>query len=425
MKVMILAGGKGSRLWPLSSDKLPKQFLKIGSNESLLVETVKRLLSFCSKEEIGIVTNSSFASLAKCEIEKHFNFSPIIIEEPISKNTGFAVFYSVMNLLEQGRIVEDEPILFCPSDHHFTQVDELAKCVQYFRENGCRQKLYLFGVKPTRPETGFGYISLGNQVKDNEFEVRRFHEKPSFDSAISYLKKGNTLWNTGIFLVSFRALQSESSHIDKKYYSSLVSKNYTQLPSISFDHLVLEKSKNVHVFSLNMDFKDIGSFDALYSHLEKDQQKNSSLGDVHFVNSSRNLVISDKCRIGLVDVDDLIVANSHDGICITKRGSSQKVSLIRSHFKKSSQLQLSTIDSHPSYQLQKLILLPNSNFQFKACGTTEVKVMCGKEVFIFGKSLALHDVVSCEGLKNIELENKGSEEAILHLFSKQSLLKKS
>ena len=314
MKVIILAGGGGLRLWPLSTSTKPKQFLKLFDGKSCFELAVRRALKFARAKDIVIVTNQAFEKEVK---EQLGGIDCHILFEPCGKNTLGAITFAL------SFVNQDELFLCLCSDHliqgenFFTSV-ELASTLAY-------KNVVLFGQKPDRIESGYGYIHVKRKV------VIKFIEKPNKDVAKELIETGEYLWNTGMFLFSSRVFKNalfehckEHAQLYKQGFETLRAQFHT-LPAISFDYAILEKVKNRKCMQLNDVFwSDVGSFDALYQLFKKDDMQNAIGKNTKVLDANRNLVISDK-QVVLVDCEDLIVIENAGKLLITKRGSSQKV----------------------------------------------------------------------------------------------------
>lgn len=327
MKTVILCGGSGTRLWPISRKSSPKQFAQIFNNESLFEMTLKRNLTI--SDSFAVVVNEVQLPICQKQVPDHLKEKTQFLIEPIGRNTAAAIALAAMDS------VPEEILLVLPSDHMIKNQDlyekTISQAVTFAKEN----KLVTFGINATYPETGFGYIEAdGNQVLS-------FKEKPDLETAKTYLKKGNYFWNSGMFCfkasVFLNELQKYSPEIyeqaKKTFNTSKIQDSIrtfsldqmTLIPSNSIDYAVMEKSKNVNVVPSTFYWSDLGSFDSLYEVLEKDQNNNSMTQNFYPINSKNNLVIGNKKVIATFDVDDLIIVETDDALLIGKKGESQKV----------------------------------------------------------------------------------------------------
>ena len=335
MKTVIMCGGAGTRLWPISKEENPKQFLKIFENESLFEKTIKRNLDLC--DEFIIVVNEKQFPICKeqtLNFDKKFNF----LIEPKARNTAPAI--SLAALFAN----EDDNLLVVPSDHLIFDNDIYKESVSMALEASNQDRLVTFGIKPTYPETGFGYIETEHGLELAQGKVVSFKEKPDLQTATGYLEKGNFLWNSGMFCFKAKAYLKELKEHSSEIYEAIQTTftNNTQnenvisfdkslmekVPSDSIDYAVMERSLNVSVIPSHFRWSDLGSYDSLYDELEKDENKNTKDKNLTQYNSKNNLVISNNKKIALFDIEDLIIVDSEDAILIGKRGSSQNVKKI-------------------------------------------------------------------------------------------------
>jgi len=244
MKALILAGGSGTRLFPLSRKNLPKQFLKIGSEKSFFQQTIERVLKIVNNsEDILIVTNKEYLFHVKNQL-KEINISEKdihIITEPIIRNTAPAITLAVKFLIEKLGTNKSETLLVTPSDHIIFPLSGFIEYINQAQKLAEAGYLVTFGIKPTKPETGYGYIEAGESL-DTGYKVKRFHEKPSLEKAREYLNKGNFYWNSGMFAFTVGSILEEFKQhcediykmIENRTYENLI-ENFYSMPEISID----------------------------------------------------------------------------------------------------------------------------------------------------------------------------------------------
>lgn len=310
MKIVILAGGSGQRLWPVSRKTYPKQFLDFGDGETLLQKTVNRF----PNDEIFIVTSREYAHMISNQPE---NVELII--EPEKKNTGPAIVFAVEELLRKGKVRESDCILIAPSDQFLSPNEVFQEMVVKAEEVAKSGFLVTFGIHPTKPETGYGYIKALDSEKDFKI-VESFREKPSKAVAEQYINEGGYYWNSGIFVFQVGSFLNEV-----KMHAPELLVDFSKRPSISIDNALFEKSKNVAMVPLNVVWSDVGCWDSLYDVLDKDGDLNVKQGNVHAVDTKNSLVIGGKRLIATMGVEDLVVIETEDAVYIGKRGESQKV----------------------------------------------------------------------------------------------------
>ena len=350
LTAVIMAGGSGERFWPLSTPERPKQLLKIFSDKTMIRETVDRILPIIEAENIFIATNIIQAK----EIEKELSDIPKenIIIEPAFKDTAAAIGYSSLiienrfkNRLKDGEKLE---VVVLASDHLIKEEEEFRKVIliasKEAKENGM---IVTLGIKPDKPETGYGYI----EIKDDEIElnsickVKRFREKPSQELAESYLASGKYLWNSGMFIFTtdtifknFEVLMEEHSsvfkEIEKEFKENLTGeelsskvKNYfDKFEKISIDFGIMEYSKNIRVIPVDIGWNDIGSFNAFDEIFEKDENGNVVRGkEIRELDSKNNIVISDDLNISLLGIENLVIVKNSNNLLITKREKIQDI----------------------------------------------------------------------------------------------------
>ncbi len=333
-----MAGGIGSRFWPMSTVQHPKQFLDVlGIGKSLLRMTFERLLHIAPAENIYIVTNANYFSLVKEQLPELSDGQ--ILTEPERKNTAPCITYAAAKI---HAINPNATLVVAPSDHLILKEDKFTEIVNTAISTANKEdRLVTLGIKPTRPDTGYGYIEfvedgdiLPGQVKD----VKHFTEKPNRELAEIFLRSGNYYWNSGIFIWRAKTILSalekfkpELFHLftdeSQKYNTSeeqaYVNASFAACEDISIDFAVMENAKNVDVVLSNFDWSDLGTWGSLYSHLEKDYNGNAVIGDnVHMINSENCIVNLPNNKLALiqglenyiiVEADNmLMILNQHD-----------------------------------------------------------------------------------------------------------------
>lgn len=322
---VILAGGSGSRLWPLSRELYPKQLLNLYSNESLLQSTFERLNRFIPAENIISVTNSKHLSNVKMQLSS-FCENPLIISEPVSKNTAPAIALSVKYIIENSE--NDETVVVVPSDLMIADNEAFQKAVEEALEYVQQGKIVTLGCRPTYPETGYGYI------KSVDGAVQNFVEKPDEKDAIRFMGE-NYFWNSGIFIFKISTLINEMeaycpdiARIIKGVSVSGMTvpfMEFDKMPVISFDYALLEKSKNVAMVELKSDWKDLGSWKSIYDVNPKDNNNNVFIGHVIDEGSKNSLVYSSSKLVATIGLEDTVVIETEDAILACKKDRAQDV----------------------------------------------------------------------------------------------------
>lgn len=334
--VVIMAGGIGSRFWPLSTTKNPKQFLDIlGVGKSLLQITVERFKSICPIENVLIVTNKQYESIVKEQLPDMLDEH--ILLEPQRRNTAPCIAYANYII---GQKCEDANIIVAPSDHLITNEMEFLNVIQEgidFVSNN--QSLLTLGIKPSRPDTGYGYIQYNSGADEQGIikEVKTFTEKPDLDTAKFFLNSGEFLWNSGIFLWNLNSINAGfETHLPEVYQLFDELKNnkresieevYSACPNISIDYGVMEKAKNVFVALSDFGWSDLGTWGSLYENTEKDSEMNSSIsGEIFTYESQNNVIRLPKNKVGIIEgLDNYIIVDSGDSLLICRKSQEQRI----------------------------------------------------------------------------------------------------
>jgi mannose-1-phosphate guanylyltransferase/mannose-6-phosphate isomerase len=329
---LILAGGSGTRLWPLSREELPKQFLNLTNHSSLLQNTVTRSLDFTEPENLFVVAGKSWQALVQHQVRQVTNCShDCVIQEPCGRNTCPAIALGIRYLMDKKGAESDDVVLICPSDHVIDSPDDLSKAVG--SAVGAAKEGYIstFGIVPTGPETGFGYLHAGEINGNGYCELKRFVEKPDLETAKEYVREGNYYWNGGMFVFRIGDMLDalcehapEIGEAAKLGYDHLL-EVFSDLPSISIDYAVMEKLDKAAMIPLDAGWSDVGSWDAVYDISPKEDNNNSVHGDAILLNSSDNLMFSRERLLVGVDLKEMLVVDTPDALFVAPRGSSQKV----------------------------------------------------------------------------------------------------
>jgi len=329
--VLILAGGKGLRLWPLSTDRSPKQFLQLGTKLSLLQRSILRFSRSRQVKSINISTNARYLNLVKDQLKQIKVSFPIrVIVEPGHKGTLAAIAFSVRRMQENHSISSDECILVAPCDQY---IDTSAVLLRYLKQATLltqTDRIVLFGIKPTYPATGYGYIRVGKKYNSFSNYVKSFEEKPSYAVAKSYLQRGY-YWNSGIVMFSPQAFWAQvnchCNDVNAFFKNSIrkITKNFDSLSADSFDCAILEKSENLLICPMRLTWSDIGCWDSVYQIMKKDDSQNVKLGNVVDFETNNCLIFSTKRLVSVIGLRNLLVVEAGDAVFVCKRGESQKV----------------------------------------------------------------------------------------------------
>ncbi|HGA1658989.1 TPA: mannose-1-phosphate guanylyltransferase/mannose-6-phosphate isomerase [Escherichia coli] len=343
---IIMAGGSGTRLWPLSRSLYPKQFLSLINENSLLQETLKRLDGLNCLPPV-IVSNNEHRFIVAEQLRQFGVDDFQIILEPVDRNTAPAVALAALKSLE---LHGDHHMLVLAADHAIQDIEAFHAAVLAAEQESVDNKLVTFGIVPTKPETGYGYIKKGEQVKNSVFKVNSFVEKPDLETAKNYLEQKCYLWNSGMFmfkasvyldeLKKFRpdilaackeSLSSASTDLD---FIRLNSDVFAECPDESIDYAVMEKTQDCVVIPLDADWSDIGSWTSLWEISEKDEHENVSHGDVINYNSRNNYIYSEGSLISTVGVNNLIIVQTKDALLVAQQDNVQDIKKIVEILKK-------------------------------------------------------------------------------------------
>jgi len=333
VKSVILAGGSGTRLWPVSRQQLPKQFLKLDGEKSLLAATISRLSPMIEKEDVWVVTNEAHASgEAFSELEGLHQ-----ILEPCGRNTAPAIALAAALLQRDGN---DPLMLVLPADHLIQDIPSFHRSLNVAMQAAEKGGLVTFGIVPEYPDTGFGYIQTEN-TNSTVLPVKRFTEKPDLKMAESFLEDGHYYWNSGMFVWKTSDILLEIKQYEPGIYGCLmemkslwesgedwqevVRRLFHKMPSISIDYAVLEPSNNVVVVPVSMGWSDVGSWDAVHDISEKDASNNAVNGNVIAIGCENSLFRSESRLIAAVGVENIIAVETPDAILICPKGESQRV----------------------------------------------------------------------------------------------------
>lgn len=332
---IILAGGSGSRLWPLSRELYPKQLFNLDSDKSLLQAAFEHLQTCMLDNNIISITNTKHASNVRMQL-KNLTDSPVILSEPVAKNTAPAIVIASKYIMQKTN--SDPVIVVMPSDLIIKDNEKFIHALKQGEKHALEGYIVTFGVKPDYPETGFGYIK-------GDFKVEKFVEKPDIETAKKYLKDGNYFWNSGIFMFKASTLFNEtqkhapeiaklSEEFDFTNSDEIPFINFDKMPNISIDYAIMEKSDNIVLVELKSDWKDMGSWQSLYDVSEKDKDGNVFAGHVLDENSKNSFVYSSSKLVATIGLEDTVIVETEDAILACKKDKVQNVKHIYETLKK-------------------------------------------------------------------------------------------
>ncbi|MEE9358149.1 mannose-1-phosphate guanylyltransferase/mannose-6-phosphate isomerase [Candidatus Vondammii sp. HM_W22] len=349
IKAVILAGGSGTRLWPLSRLQLPKQFLRLQGERTLLESTVEHLSPLILPSDVLVVTGVEHA-----EGEAYNSLRPYqTLLEPVGRNTAPAIALAAAWLQNHGD-GEDPIMVVLPADHIIKQTEALQDALRKSVDLAKEGKLITFGIKPTRPDTGYGYIKVRDQFATNgameTLPVEQFTEKPSQTRAEQFMSEGNYYWNSGIFVWQTSTILAEiEAHLPDVYsvlneirttwresdkLQDSINRHFSTMPNISIDYGVLEKSTNVSLIPCELGWSDVGSWDTVHEIAEHDDAGNAVQGYTIVKDCRNSLIHSNNRLVAAVGVQDVCIVETADAVLITKRGESQRVREIVDELKK-------------------------------------------------------------------------------------------
>lgn len=335
---IIMAGGIGSRFWPFSRTNYPKQFHDVlGTGKSLLQQTAERFFSVCPKENIFIVTNKSYSDLVKEQLP--FLNDNQILGEPIGRNTAPCIAYACYKIKQNN---PDAVVVVAPSDHVITKQDEFISTISYGLEKASKSDILItLGIKPSRPDTGYGYIQYFENAGEQLKQVKTFTEKPVLELAKKFLESGDFVWNAGIFIWNVKTiLRNFEQHVPEMaetfeegsnlYWSeseeNFIATAYSQCKNISIDYAILEKSDDVFVQLSDFGWSDLGTWKSLYDISPKDENENVLTGNIITSESKNCIIKTPKDKLVVVHgLDNFIVAEYDGVLMVCQKDDEQKV----------------------------------------------------------------------------------------------------
>ncbi len=327
MHALILAGGSGTRLWPLSREELPKQFLSLSGTRTLLQQTADRMCDVAPPSRIRVVASERWRSLITHQLKDIVGITKDpVVGEPAARSTAPAVALGAARLLDEGA-TPDDLLLVCPSDHYIADREAFSRAVGIAAEAASDGALVTFGVVPEWAETGYGYIeTLAGDARPWR-ETLRFVEKPDAATAQGYIDSGNFFWNAGIFCFSIEAILAafdeflpDLGALVRAGSAALVG-GFSALPSVTIDYGVMEKAARIRCVPLSAGWSDVGCWDAIYDVSPKDVSGNAASGDVQLFDSTNSFVRGDRRLVVGMGLSNMIVVDTQDALMVANRGS--------------------------------------------------------------------------------------------------------
>jgi len=397
---ILLAGGTGTRLWPVSRELYPKQLVRFTGEDSLIQSTIKRLLPVLNKEKIRIVCGRKHDhEIAKQMDEAGVNSDGKVISEPCGRNTAPAILLAAFDVLATE---DDAVLLIFPADHVIKDVNEFHNKIKAAVQLAKEGSIVTFGITPHYPETGYGYIegSESNALYDDARKIKRFVEKPDKITAEKYLKAGNFFWNSGMFafkasilIEEFKIYQPALLRTMEEIFHKnkpVTKTDYERLENISIDYAILEKTDKGVVLPSDFGWSDIGSWKSLYDFLEKDSNNNVIGGDVIAHNTEKCFIMGHERLIAASNLENIAIIETSDSVFISNLDSSRDVKAVVTKLKEKGRPEyyqhkfvhhpwgiVTSLEQKKGYSVKKLLVYPEKNMEFANSGITNLTVIKG------------------------------------------------
>ncbi|MBU4258425.1 MAG: mannose-1-phosphate guanylyltransferase/mannose-6-phosphate isomerase [Proteobacteria bacterium] len=432
---VLLAGGSGTRLWPVSRKLYPKQLVKFIGKNSLVQSTIKRLSPVLDTERIRIVCGEEhFHETARHMSEIGVQSEGKIICEPCGRNTAPAILLAVFNIL---RSKQDPVLCVFPADHVIRNIESFHNKLNSAVHLAEKGYIVTFGIKPNYPETGYGYVEGAEEIFDGALAIKRFVEKPDAETAKKYVKAGNFFWNSGMFafmgsvmIEEFRKYQPELLKIMEDIISRdspITVDEYKRLPDISIDHAIMENTDKGVVLPSDFGWSDIGSWKSLYEFLPKDENNNVIDGDVIAKDTKNCFIMSRDRLIATNHLNRMVVVETPDSVFISDIDNSRDVKSIVNQLKGKGRREYqkhktvyhpwgsrTVLEQEDDIKVERLAIYPGSNFQFKVDSSAlqHLIMIKGRAEIISDRQTEFLDkgeskVIS--GNESIKIDNPGKE----------------
>lgn len=345
MHIVIMAGGRGTRFWPQSRIRTPKQFLNIVGDGSMLRQTFDRVLPLAAPSNIWVVTSEDYREAAAAQIPELPEEN--IIAEPLVRSTAPCIGLSALHIRRRD---QDAVMAVLPADHHISDTDLFLEALTTAAETARREQgLVTIGIRPTHPETGYGYIQVGEALTDQAYRVTAFTEKPDRAVAETFLAGGRHLWNSGMFIWSVSTILNNMQRYCPALYDGLmtmepclgtaneaeqVRRVYESLPTISIDYAVMEHADRVFVVKGGFGWSDVGSWSAVQKFWKTDENRNAVRGRIIGIDTSDSIIEGGDKLVALIGVEDLIVVDTPDVLLICRKDRDQDIKRVIEELKR-------------------------------------------------------------------------------------------
>lgn len=407
MKAIVLAGGQGTRLWPLSRRNYPKQFLKINGEASLLQDTVRRLLHAVTADDVVIMTSAEYQFHVRADLLQDLGpgVTDHLVLEPCIRNTGPALALGTAFCLDRLHCAPDEVLFVSPADHVIKPTARFADYMRRAAEIAGGGEIVTFGIKPTGPDTGYGYIKSGRPAGVDYFRVAQFTEKPDTATAHRYLDDGGYYWNSGMFAFQAKTLMEELARhapaihaIVREGYDHALAE-FAKMPNISIDYAIMEHSDRVVTLPMDVYWNDVGAWDSFFEVMGKDAAGNLAIGDVITLDTHDTLVMSDNRLIATIGITDLLVVETDDAILIARRQDAQRVKDVVEELKQGGRREATehrtiyrpwgyytVLGRGPRYQIKRVVVNPGEqlSLQLHHHRSEHWVVVCGTALVTLG-----------------------------------------
>ena len=412
---VILSGGSGTRLWPLSRKLHPKQFINLVNDTTLFQDTILRLPT--NVADPLVICNEEHRFLAAEQLRQIDRESNGIILEPIGKNTAPAIALAALKFINNGK---DPLLLVLSADHLIQNIDAFHKSIEVAEKLAENNKLVTFGIVPDKAETGYGYIKADIDNTADYYNIQSFTEKPNQEDAQKYLDSGNYLWNSGMFMFKASIYLQELEKFEPEILTSckkscqteykdkdfirLNNDEFRQCPEQSVDYAVMEYTKDGVVVPLDADWSDIGSWNALWDAKNKDKKGNVSEGDVILDDVKNTYTYSSNRLVSVIGISDLVIVDTQDALLVADKKYSQNIKNIVNQLKKSNRSEADnhrkvfrpwgyydSIDADNGFQVKRILVNPGAKLSLQKHGHRAehwvvvkgvAKVTCGDKIFL-------------------------------------------